>query len=294
MSSCHRQAAQGLLTCALLLLLCGCQTREPAFPRIVNEPAPLPEAVRGSFGRMAILPPAAATNIHFARPLVPAAVSQRMAMRTYAKLENATRNSEGKLEDAVGRIAFNALVAAGVGAVSGMVSGVSEAEFQRCQARLRTALAEEPLEAGMETELKRIGNRLSRTNVVLLSEQDLSRIKLRGSRADFSDLLELGIESVLDIRPGDVGFEYRPGVNPEMAFTPEVLIYVLRTIDGAVLHASYLEYRGSERQFVHWAANDAKAFRIELNLAARAFAQSVVEQYFAVDPRRVQGAAPAE
>lgn len=287
-------AVHGLLA-SLLLLVCGCQTMdEGAFPRIVNEPAPLPADVRSSFGRMAILPPAASTNIHFARPLLPAAVSSQMAMRTFSKLNSFTRDAEGKLEDMPGRIAFSALVAASVGAVAGIVGGVSEEEFQHSQARLRSALAEEPLETGVENELRRIALRQTGTNIVLLSQQDLARIKLRGTRADFSDLLALGIESVLDIRVGDVGFEYREGPNPELAFTPEVIIYVLRTIDGAVLHASYLEYRGNERRFTNWAADNAKAFRIELNLAARAFAQSAVEQYFALDARAVRGAAPAE
>jgi hypothetical protein len=285
----------GGVIAVLLLLVCGCQTTEEgAFPRIVNEPAPLPQQVRNGFGRLAILPPAASTNIHFARPPLPAAVAGRMATRTYAKMNQFTRDEDGKLEDMPARIAFNALVAASVGAVAGIVGGVSEDEFQRCQLRLRTALAEEPLEAGLENELRRLSAKHGGSNIVVLSEKDLAKIKFRGARADFSDLLLQGVDSVLDIRVGDIGFEYQEGPNPELAFTPEVTLYVLRTIDGAVLHASYLEYRGTERRFTTWASDDAKPFRIELNLAARAFAQSAVEQYFGVDARSLRGAAPAE
>ncbi|HMJ89120.1 MAG TPA: hypothetical protein VK530_04855, partial [Candidatus Acidoferrum sp.] len=56
-------------------------------------------------------------------------------------------------------------------------------------------------------------------------------------------------------------------------------ISVRRVNDGAVLHASYLEYRGAEQKFTTWAADDAHSFRAEIGFAEREFGRAILQQY---------------
>jgi hypothetical protein len=79
-----------------------------------------------------------------------------------------------------------------------------------------------------------------------------------------------------------------------MAFTPELLVYVIRLRDGAVLHASYLDYQGNRRRFTEWAASNGRALRAEVKLAAQTFVDVLLEQYFAVTADRLHAPPAAE
>src|SRR3954468_16603851 len=53
----------------VVLLASGCQTQSRNFSRIVNEPAPLPEGLRASFGKVGVVPDAVLPDPRWSRPM---------------------------------------------------------------------------------------------------------------------------------------------------------------------------------------------------------------------------------
>jgi len=277
----QKQTSAGLICCMMVLLLlgaAGCATEEPGFPRIINEPAPVPPLVRARFGVVGILPSAAAASLHFYQPVLPPEAGINLAEKAYREMDR--HLDSGNPAGEMSRTTLNTLLSLSPTAVGDVVPGVPVPGFKACQEGLRRAMAEEPLDAGLDRELAKELGPLRGSNVVILPAAAVSKVKALPYAADFSALADDGVDSVLDIRVTDIAFEWRRGANPELSLAPKLAVYVIRVLDGRVLHASFLDYRGLRHRLAEWGANDARAFRIEMALAEKAFADSIIEQYF--------------
>lgn len=271
---------------AASLLFAGCRsTHRGEFPRIINEPAPLPEALRREFGVIGVLPVAMATNVHWNRPADGSEAFGTVAGKTWSKLMDSAEFSgsfdKDDLASDAATIGLVTLISLTAGTASALAFGTSDTEFQRCDARLRKALTEEPIDRGIQKHLEKLVLQRGSTDMQLLPDSALGQIVLRGDKPDFSAFSAAGIDSIMDIRVSELCFEVRNGLNPELAFAPEITISLHHVSDGTVRHTSALSYRGKRRSFGDWADRDAKSFRSDMKNAERLFARMLVDQYFA-------------
>jgi hypothetical protein len=284
--SVHGSAILATMLAAMSIVFSGCRTTDRTdFPRIINEPAPLAEATRRGFGVVGVLPVAMATNVHWYPPKNRPEAFERIAGKTWNGLSHfvewkGTFDKDDLAADGI-TLGFITLVSLTAGAAGAFAVGVPEERFRQCDANLRRALKEEPFDAGIQNQIGKLLAKRSLTNVHLLPEAALTNIKLHGEKPDLSIFAAQGINSILDIRVSEIGFELESGINPEVAFAPEVGIYLIRVSDGKVQHASYLNYRGKKRPFTAWADKNARPFRAEMTSAERQFARAILEQYFA-------------
>jgi hypothetical protein len=265
--------------------LTACRTNHD-FPRIINEPVPLAESIRRDFGVVGVLPVAMATNVHWNRPKDRGETFGIVGGKTWNHLADSvewkgTFDKDDLASDGM-TLGFITLVSLTAGTIGALAVGVPEQQFRQCDANFRQALKEEPFDAGIQNQIGKLLARKPVTNIHLLPESALAKIKLHGEKVDLSMFAAQGIDSILDIRVSEVGFELRSGINPELAFAPEVTISLIRVSDGTIRHFSCLNYRGKKRSFTAWAENTAKPFRAEMTRAERQFARTIAEQYFAV------------
>jgi hypothetical protein len=62
----------------------GCRTADTNFSRVLDEPAPLPEHQRASFGVVGVFPPGASQEFHFPYPATPGEVMAERSSATFA------------------------------------------------------------------------------------------------------------------------------------------------------------------------------------------------------------------
>ena len=300
---CFRRSAPLLLAAMLLSFVsAGCRTSEPNFSRIINEPAPLPSGVREKFGVIGLLPLETRSVAELSRPANRLEAIMPVGGRTFDTVRGSTRweESDGErfnhrtaeyethprviekeFNQEVASLAFSSLAAGLVGVVGGLFAGVPEAEIQRSEESLRRALAERPLEAGVHEQVLKLTRRHA-TNYIALSAADAATLNLgNATNRNLAALGERGLDSVLWVRVDYQRFDHAKGVNPPMTFASGVSLQVLRVSDGALLHTSFLDYRGRRKKFTAWAERDAKSFRAELSRASQFLGAAVVEKIFA-------------
>jgi hypothetical protein len=303
----HSSGALFLVAMLFAFVSAGCRTSEPNFSRIINEPAPLPSAVRDKFGVLGLLPLDTLSAAELSRPANRLEAIVPVGGKAFGRVRDSTRweESDGErfnhrtgeyethprviekeFNQEVASLAFSSLAAGLVGVVGGLFAGVPEAEIQRSEASLRLALAERPLEAGVHEQMVKLVRRHA-TNHVVLSSADAALLNLASAtNRNLAALAGRGLDSVLWVRVDYQRFDHAKGVNPPMTFASGVSLQVLRVSDGALLHTSFLDYRGRRKKFTEWAAQDAKSFRAELSRASQFLGAAAVEKLFA--PEAIQ------
>jgi hypothetical protein len=173
------------------------------------------------------------------------------------------------------------------GVVEGLVAGVTKAEIKKNEKAMRQALEENPLQPGIQTCLGQVAAKRSFERLVQVPDPTLADLKSQtATNRDYRALSGLGFDSALEIRISEQGFIPAGRLNRSMMFVAEAEVFVIRISDGAILHAGCLNYQSCERTFTEWGANHARNVRMELKQAQQIFADSVLEQLFALDPEK--------
>ncbi len=273
-----------LQTCVIVLAVVavsGCRTGESDFPRIVNEPMPVPPALRSSFGVIGVLPADLATNFEFGQPARPGEAMGVIGTTTFIGLaETSTENDEGhpgrQLED----IAFSAALAGVIGVFGGVMTGVPQGDLKRAQAAMSLALRDNPLEPGIQAQLQQLAGKKRSRNFGPIPET--IRTRLNGNTIAKDNLQALagsGIDSVMCLQVDGERFVPGAGLNPPMAVDISLRVLILRVSDGQTLFEQTLEYQGEKLRFTRWGANHAKLFRAELEVAQRTFAAAIFDEF---------------
>ena len=269
--------------CAIVLvaaMFSGCRTGENDFPRIVNEPMPVPPAQRSSFGVIGILPADLAAHFEFGQPARPGEAMGVIGTTAFVGLvDTSTQNDEGhpgrQLED----IAFSAAVAGVVGAFGGVLAGVPEGDVKRAQAAMSQALQDNPLETGIQKQLDQSAGKNLFQNLVPLPASGAAR--LNGNAITKENLRKLtgsGVDSVLCLQVDHERFVPGGGLNPPMVVEINLKVRIMRVTDGQLLFDQTLEYQGDAQPFTRWGENHAKLFRAELAVAQRTFAGVILDE----------------
>jgi hypothetical protein len=258
----------------------GCQTYEDDFPRIINEPMPVSPAQRASFGLIGILPVDIATHFEFGQPDSPGEAADVIGTKAFIGLaDTSTRSDEGHPGRQLGDLAFSAALAGMIGVFGGMLAGVPESDVRQAQTAMSRALRDNPLEAGIQTQLQRLVVKKHCQNLVPIPET--IREKLIGQAITKKGLRALagsGIDSVLCLRAESERFAPGTGLNPPMAVAINLQVQIVRVADGKLLFDKVLEYEGDKLPFTRWGANHARLFRGELQVAQRTFAGVIFDE----------------
>ena len=258
----------------------GCQTGEDNFPRIINEPMPVPPAQRSSFGVIGILPADLAAHFEFGQPDSPGEAAGVIGTKAFVGLaDSSMRSDEGHPGRQLGDIAFSAALAGVIGVFGSVLAGVPEGDVKRAQTAMSLALRDNPLEPGIQTRIQQLAVKKHCQNLVPVPETVRARLEDNAPAAEhLRTLAGSDIDSVLLIRVDDERFVPGTGLNPPMAVEINLSIQIVRVSDGKVLFAKTLEYQGNRQPFTRWGANHAKLFRAELQIAQQTFAGVIFDE----------------
>jgi hypothetical protein len=281
-----------LLCIALATLSTGCRTNYYNISRIINEPAPVPESVRKSFGVVGALPANVSPDFYFTAPLNKSAGAEKATVQTFDSMEKATRfkwdhhgpsGIAGDLTIEVARILFSAIISGTVGTLTGIIAGVPDEKLKQAEQVLRQALNDDPLDRGIIAKIYQTAEGRRCDKLLPVPEAMLGNFTIGSfNRSNFTALASTGIDSVLLIRIYRQHFSVAEGINPPMSYYAAADVKVVSTRDVVLLHSGYLEYHSRRHTFMDWAANDASRFRGETRRAQRIFASVILDQLFTV------------
>lgn len=263
-----------------VVALVGCRTGENDFPRIVNEPMPVPPKLRSSFGVIGILPADLTANFEFGQPATPSEAAGVIGTKAFVALADSSMQcDEGHPGRQLGGLAFSAALAGVIGVFGGVLVGVPEGDVKRAQTAMNLALQENPLEPGIQAQLQRLAVKKQCRNLVPIPKT--IRARLNGNAITKNNLRILAgsdIDSVLCLHVDNEQFMPGTGLNPPMAVNIILNLRIVRIADGKVLFDKTLEYQGNRQTFTNWGDHQAKLFRAELELAQRIFAGTIFNE----------------
>src|SRR4051812_30705941 len=199
--SCNERPIGVLSLCIFVLSVAsGCQTSSRNFSRIINEPAPLPEALRASFGKVGVIPDAAPPDPRWSRPMNKPEAMALIAERTFKNIDRANHWETMDLEEMPTALLFDVFCAApfslSVGILGGLASGTSEHDLRQAEAAIRKAIREEPLERGLQAKIHAKAGAQRLTNLIAIQETEISALK-NSTNLNYQVLAAHGIDSVL-------------------------------------------------------------------------------------------------
>lgn len=312
------------------------------FSRILNEPAPLPEPVRTSFGVVGLLPSEESSSFVFEYPARRAEIIATRSAQTFEWLAESSRhegdsehfptastpnekrnqthsspghtspgsaphttsqsNSNSKephdsnpsfgaeLGQEAGEFLVGLMAGSAISLLDGFLeaifTGVSRAEIKKNEATVRRALRENPLQQGIHSSLCQIAAKSKSDRLVLVPQAAVAHLQSSSAtNLDHGSPSAPAVDSLLAVRVSTQGFSPASSLNRSLYFIAQAQVRVIRISDGKVLHFSHLDYQSRERTFTDWGAHNAKYLRAEIQKAEQTFAETCLEQLFAMDLR---------
>ena len=186
---------------------------------------------------------------------------------------------------------FLSPVGALVGSAAGAVKAVPAETVKTAEAALKNALADVKLHEALRDEVVQVARDRTSHPFVLLPEQGPTSV---GEQASYRSLADEGIDSVLEISVGSIGFvtERRKepdsknigfvsvewAVNPPLALVITARARLIRVRDDAELFVPTFEHRSTPRAFTTWGDNNAQEFREELERASKSLGERIVNE----------------
>lgn len=104
----------------------------------------------------------------------------------------------------------------------------------------------------------------------------------------YRSLSREGVDAILEIAQPTIALKGSGEINPSLKLSITVGTNLIRTEDSTSLYAGSLEYQGGTRTFTEWGANDAQAFREEVDRTIEGLAKEILTHLFgpAASPAR--------
>jgi hypothetical protein len=264
--------AQSFTAFVLLLIAAGTGCYSAGHSRVTSTILNTSEASPSEFGRMGLLLPEGSGYFDFRYPRTTGQAFLHTAEETIEFTD---------LDDGLDEIAAGLVLSGTVGLIGSAITGVPKHQIEAAEKTLRRALEEQPLLPGITNRLHAFIDERGLSPLMVVPEDIASRLNASfPSERDYSPLLPLGIDSVMEFVVERHGFGAPERGNPPMMMEATIHIYITRVSDGTLLFSSPVEYRGHQHRFTHWAAEDARKFRGELKRAGRMVSRSIVDQVF--------------
>ncbi len=170
------------------------------------------------------------------------------------------------------------------GAISGAVDALPPDMVREAEVTLTQSLADLKLQEQVREHVVQLAQTKRRDPVRVL--EDAGPLS-REEQATYGAAARHGIDSILEISVLTIGLTGAWDANPPLALMLGGRARLVRVRDGTEIHVTPMEYRSGFRTFTEWAANDAQAFREELDRALQYLAERVVEQTLVSTPTLV-------
>jgi hypothetical protein len=174
-----------------------------------------------------------------------------------------------------------------VGALGGTVYGLFTADSASTIAAAEDALTRAAADVDVQRSLREhvlraVGEHGSLTFVDLGE-----RTAADGAPEDHRRWKHDGIDTVLDVTVSQLRLAGGTGVKPRVGVSMAAQARLIRTADGVEVYAETFEYGGAaDRTVTGWAADEAAAFRQELDAGTRRLAADIARVLFPSDPVR--------
>jgi hypothetical protein len=258
----------------LVVVACfGCYS--PGRSRILTEAAPLDESSRSTFGRIGLLVPESSPAFVFEHPLTrnSAAAIENSAEKTWDFAE---------WDDGLGEMAARIIISGVGGVIGGALTGVPQRDIDAAEKDLRVVLRQSPVLPGISNRVQSFVEAQGNSALAVIPAELAACLNdAEPNDRDYSPLVPLGIDSVMEIVVEWHGFRAREGSNPLMALEAIVQVHITRVSDGALLFSGPIRYQGHQHRFTHWAQDNARNFRSELRRVGRMVGRSVVDEILA-------------
>ena len=268
----------------LLIATTGCRSlddRDADFSRILNEPAPVSDSVRASFGTMGVVTTAARPQLLLESPRNFGDVFGGTAARSFAAMEKISFEESDNPADDARALMFVAAGAVAAGLVVGAFNSIPQSEVEKGQAAMSLALRDEPLDRGIQRELLKQAQGREIASFRPVPELLVDQIRVSNpTNLDLRALSGQDVDSVLVLNVERCGFASRFQGNPPLAFVALINADVVQARDGTMLHSGTVIYTSGRRHFNRWVANDAQLFRSELEKAQRLCAEVLLDQFY--------------
>ena len=161
-----------------------------------------------------------------------------------------------------------------VGGISGSTKGEPAEKIRESETALSGALAELNAQELAEAHLLTVAREKVHRDLVVFEkqgpavlDQEMSYVSLTGK----------GIDSILEITVRKYGLWGEKGINPPLSFFMTVSTRLIRVKDDVVLYTRTFRYEGNSAKYVDWGANNAQAFREEVDRCCRSLSEQIVE-----------------
>jgi hypothetical protein len=243
-------------------------------------PAPLPAEVREQLGRIGVAYQGPASLTVWARPVRGA--GEGAGKGAMEALGGAAAFSGGGM-GALGVIILSPGIAA-LGALVGAALAPSAAAVADAEVILDQVVADPDIPVAVRDHILQAVHIQRPQAVLLLPEPDAAAEDEAIAQAARS---REGIDTVLEVSGPTIYLrkrDYAGDINPSLRLSVSLYCRVMRSVDRALLYTYSPEYHGEARTFTAWAANNAQAFRQELDRASETLARQIVAQLFGPDP----------
>jgi hypothetical protein len=236
---------------------------------VINEPAPISESLRKSFGRLALLPDPTVREFQLRYPLNPAKPSS----------PDVTNATEKLVPEHINNVAGVPFVGS---SIDTLFTELPRAQVEASADQLKRALKETPLLPGVVERLQAGLTALGQQPLPLLPPDLAARLLAQPPAArDYRVLTGCDCDSVMELAVYRQAFRAELNGNPPMSFQASVHVYVTRVSDGSLLFVQPFDYRTKKYLFRQWAEQNARRLRAELTGIRADAAQAIIEQFFA-------------
>ncbi len=248
-------------------------------------PSPPSEAVRSRFGTIAVVPLPYAPRTQFTLPAKGALAGAGRKSEEWASsgfwgpLEGLTVCRGNEAVVCVPLFFSMAVVGGTLGGVAGGVTGAITAESKEKVEAAEAVLTEA---ASARRVQETLGERIVRQAVLRTQRHlELAVPANGGSETElFRALAARGVDTALEVGISDLVLAAPWETNPPLRLILDAQVKVVRIADARLLYDASFRYRGTERTFVAWAADNARPLNTDLERAYAALSEKIVDELF--------------
>ncbi len=233
--------------------------------------------IRANLGTIGVVSASFQPEVRFQKPLSKGAAALHGAGRGALIVigTGAQPNSPGGLTPAGAVVMASApVVGAVIGGIAGVVKGVSPKKTKESEDALKDYLAKLNFQETMRERFLLVAREQTQYPLVPIEGQGP---KALDEKVTYDTLSDNNIDTVLEMSVRKCDLQgIKGGINPPLHLVMAVGIRLIQIKDGYVLCNLIYEYESNPRKFLEWGANNAQAFREELDRAFQYFAMEIL------------------
>jgi hypothetical protein len=167
-----------------------------------------------------------------------------------------------------------------IGAVDGGMHAVPEVNARKIEAQLRTNLAEADEQGNIRIAVMDASAQAGVQNV---REIPVSIPTVVGQGADYRQLPDAKVDTILEVGLLSVSFIGRGGADPELSLNFKAVARLVDEKTNTELYKHVFAYSSGPRKFSEWNADQANLIKEAFKIAYRSLGQTIVDEIFLIE-----------